>query len=245
MTRDILIGLSLDHENDQKYSHAPYYALRDNYIDSLKSNNASPILLPFDNDSIENYLDIIDGIIVTGGNFDVSPSHYGDDVMHPETSLKTHRTDFEIAISKIAIKRNIPYLGICGGMQLLNIILGGDMIQHIPDSIENPLKHEVKPYDQGAHEITITAKCLLSKIYDNKSNTANVNSSHHQAAGKQGKDCIISATSSDGVIEAIEYQKHPFCLGVQWHPEYQICQLDKNIFQSFCEAAREYKNNKS
>jgi len=235
-----LIGITLDYENDQKYSAFPYYALRENYITSTQRNGGTPILLPFELDAVDHYADLIDGLIITGGNFDISPNLYGDAEMHGETKLKENRTKFEWQICQKIIDQKKPLLGVCGGMQLLNVILGGDLIQHIPDEIENALEHETKPYDQPGHTINIKENSLLFKLSDNKK-VVGVNSSHHQAAGKAGNDLIVSGTSSDGVVEAIEHKSYPFMLGVQWHPEYQISDLDKNIFREFIRAASETK----
>ena len=175
-------------------------------------------------------------MIITGGNFDISPEFYGEENFHNETKLKENRTKFEWGICEKALKQDMPVLGICGGMQLLNVILGGDLIQHIPDEIENPLNHEAKPYDEAAHDIEVMPNSLLHKF--SGSNKAAVNSSHHQAAKNVGENVIISASSSDKVIEAIESPKHKFIVGVQWHPEYQISQIDVNMFKGFIDACK-------
>ena len=226
-----VIGITLDHETDEKYSIFPYYALRENYISSVTKHGGTPILLPFDNQSLEKYIDIINGLIITGGNFDISPTLYGNNNIHAETSLKKERTKFEWNICKKSIEKQIPILGICGGMQLLNVILGGDLIQHIPEEIQNPLNHEAKPYNATAHKINIIKNTKLYQYAEQQLETQ-VNSSHHQATGKIGKDMIASAQSSDTVIEAIEHINYPFMVGVQWHPEYQLTALDKNLFKN-------------
>ena len=229
-----VIGITLDYEDNQKYSDFPYYALRSNYINSVAENHGHPILLPFELRSIDKYIEIIDGLIITGGNFDISPSLYGDEEFHEETKLKESRTRFEWEATLLAIKKEIPILGICGGMQLMNVIKGGNLIQHIPDTIACPVDHEVRPYNKTAHIINIKKDSKLYKLASNKSE-AHVNSSHHQAVGKLGDDLIISASSPDGVIEAIESVNYPYMVGVQWHPEYQITSLDRNIFKNFIE----------
>ena len=225
-----IIGISLDYEADQKYSDFPYYALRANYINSVTKYGGTAILLPFDNDSIDNYINIIDSLILTGGNFDIAPELYGDQNTHKETKLKENRTLFETNILNAAIKKQIPILGICGGMQLINVILGGTLIQHIPDYMDKPLAHETKPYNKASHIININTNTKLAKLAKQNLQTK-VNSSHHQAVAKLGKDLITSATASDGIIEAIEHIHYPYMIGVQWHPEYQLSQLDENLFE--------------
>lgn len=232
-----VIGITLDHENDQKYSALPYYALRENYIRAVQLYGGTSILLPFANGEINNYLKLIDGLLITGGNFDISPSLYGNVDMHNKTSLKESRTSFEWNLTKEVISLNKPILGICGGMQLLNVILGGNLIQHIPDEVENALEHEVKPYDNPAHTINIKTGSLLYKLAEDKK-VIGVNSSHHQAVKNLPKNIIASGISSDSVIEAIEHSNYNFMLGVQWHPEYLISQLDHNIFKEFVNATK-------
>lgn len=229
-----IIGITLDYEDDQKYSTFPYYALRANYINAVIEHGGHPILLPFEIDSISTYVDIIDGLIITGGNFDISPTLYGEESFHETTTLKESRTKFEWGITLKAIQKQLPILGICGGMQLVNVIFGGNLIQHIPDTIDDHIEHEAKPYDATSHSISIKENSKLYALSDHK-NSNRVNSSHHQAVGKVGNNMKISATASDGVIEAIESSDESYMIGVQWHPEYQLTNLDKNLFKNFIE----------
>ena len=131
----------------------------------------------------------------------------------------------------------MPVLGICQGMQVLNVALGGKLIQHIPDSIPNALEHaQTPPFDVPCHDIAIVENSLLHKIA--VGGKFAVNSSHHQAVKTTGSGVIISAKSPDGVIEAIESTAHRFCLGVQWHPEYDASPIDKKIFNEFVNICR-------
>ena len=241
MTKPI-IGITLDFEDNKKYSHAPYYALRENYIESVKSAGGVPILLPFNLEGIDKIIDTIDALIITGGHFDISPELYGlagDEKVHNEVRLKENRTEFEWQITQKAIAKKIPILGICGGMQLLNVILGGDLIQHIPDEVENFIAHEQKPipYDQAAHDIEIETDTLLFNLAEQKE-IIGTNTSHHQAVKNIAPGFVISAKTKDGVIEAIEKKDYPFMIGVQWHPEYQVSQLDENLFKALIESAK-------
>ncbi len=237
-----IIGITLDFEDNQKYSHMPYYALRENYINAVTKAGGTPILLPFDLSATEEYLNIIDGLIITGGHFDISPSFYGSKEVHSEITLKENRTKFEWQITEKAIVKKMPIFGICGGMQLLNVILGGDLIQHIPDEIEDFEEHEIKPYDIAGQNINITKDTILYKLANNQE-TGKINSSHHQAVKNLAKDLIISARANDGVIEAFEHINYPFMLGVQWHPEYNVSYLDKNIFLEFIKKSSMLKQN--
>jgi putative glutamine amidotransferase len=230
------IGLTLDAEDPGGYSKLPWYALRRNYAATIAEAGAVPILLPHELGRVEDYLDRLDGLVVTGGAFDVDPALFGAATKHPTVKTKDARTAFELAILKGALKRNLPVLGICGGQQLLNVALGGTLIQHIPDEVENALAHEQpNPRTEPGHMVRVAPGTLLRKITGRA--TLAVNSAHHQAAKKIGKGVVVNAVAEDGVIEGIEHPKYRFCLGVQWHPEYLIDPGDRRIFAAFVAAA--------
>ncbi|MEZ5825523.1 MAG: gamma-glutamyl-gamma-aminobutyrate hydrolase family protein [Geminicoccaceae bacterium] len=232
-----VVGITLDAEPAGGYSKFPWYALRENYGDSIREAGGLPVALPHEPELAEDYLGMIDALVVTGGAFDVDPSLYGDSTTHPTVILKQRRTRFEWSVTRGAFDRGMPILGICGGQQLLNVVLGGTLVQHIPDSIENALAHEQpNPRDEPGHDVTIVEGTLLHRLTG--TTRLAVNSAHHQAVAEPGKDCIVSARAEDGVIEAIEHPGHPFCLGVQWHPEFLITGGDRAILEAFIEAAR-------
>ena len=234
-----IIGFTLDFEEGGGYSKYPWYAIRDNYCGSIARHGGVPIALPHEVAFVENYLDLIQGLVITGGNFDVPPEMYGDTTTHAKVTTKPRRSAFEWAITKGAVERNIPILGICGGQQLLNVILGGTLIQHIPDAIKNPLAHEQpNPRHEAGHEVAVLANTKLYEIVGKS--TVSVNSAHHQAVATPAPGVIVNARASDGVIEGIEYPNHPFCIGVQWHPEFSITKADDAIFTAFVTAAKAY-----
>jgi len=215
----------------------PWYALRENYCSSVSRFGALPMPLPHELELVERYLELLDGLIITGGAFDVSPELYGDSSQHETVVTKDRRTKFEYAITRGAIARKIPILGICGGEQLLNVVLGGTLIQHIPDTIKNALEHEQKnPRDQPGHEVAITSGTLLHRIVGVEKIA--VNSAHHQAVAKPAPGMVVSATAPDGIIEAVELPSHPFCLGVEWHPEYFVTGADEKIMRAFVAACK-------
>jgi putative glutamine amidotransferase len=232
-----IIGVTLDAEEPGGYSKLPWYALRKNYFSALAEAGALPIALPHHPDLAEAYLDRIDGLLITGGAFDVDPSLYGGGSTHPTVTLKAGRTDFELAVTRGALRRDLPVLGICGGEQLLAVALGGTLIQHIPDSIRTEIEHEQpNPRDQPGHEIAIAEDTLLARIVG-RSRMA-VNSAHHQAVATPGNGARVNATAPDGVVEGVEHPGHRFALGVQWHPEYAVDPADPLIFRAFVEACR-------
>jgi putative glutamine amidotransferase len=234
-----VIGFTLDFEEGApgSYSKMPWYALRENYLGAVSRFGAVPLPLPHDIGHVGAYLDMLDGLVVTGGAFDVSPELYGEKTTSDKVSTKDRRTQFEFAILRGALDRDMPVLGICGGQQLLNVVLGGTLIQHIPDTIKNPLEHEQKnPRTEPGHEVTVKPGTLLHKIVG--SDRIAVNSAHHQAVAKAAPGAIVDAVAEDGVIEGIELPGKRFCLGVQWHPEYFVTAADEKIMTAFVQACK-------
>ena len=232
-----VIGFTLDYEDAGGYSKMPWYALRENYCGSVSRFGALPIPLPHEVDKIEEYLSLLDGLVITGGAFDVSPELYGQSNKHETVTTKDRRTAFEFGITRLAVERGVPILGICGGQQLLNVVLGGTLIQHIPDTIVNALEHEQKnPRTEPGHDVAVTPGTLLHRIVG--TDKIAVNSAHHQAVMDPAPSCVVDAHAPDGVIEGIELPGHKFCLGVQWHPEYFVTDADAKIMSAFVEACK-------
>jgi putative glutamine amidotransferase len=230
-----VIGVTLDSEASGGYSKLPWYALRQNYFDAIVAAGGLPVALPHEPDCVPGYLELIDGLLVSGGNFDVDPALYGGGARHATVTTKDRRTRFEWAITAAAVAADKPVLGICGGQQLLNVVLGGTLIQHIPDSIEAALQHEQpNPRTEPGHEVLIEPGTLLHRAAGVA--RAPVNSAHHQAAATVADGIVVSARAPDGVIEAIEAPGRRFCLGVQWHPEYAISPADTAVLRAFVDA---------
>jgi putative glutamine amidotransferase len=228
-----LIGLTLDAEPAGGWSKYPWYALRQNYAAAVAAAGGLAVALPHDPGLAEAYLDRLDALIVTGGAFDVDPALYGDTGRHETVALKEDRTSAELALLQAALRRDMPVLGICGGQQLLAVVLGGTLIQHIPDAIPDALPHEQKTsHDEPGHDVDILPGTLLHKLAGPR---MRVNTSHHQAVKNPGRS-TINAVAPDGVIEGIEDPAQKFCLGVQWHPEYLIDPGDRAIFAALVAA---------
>ncbi|MBT3238026.1 MAG: gamma-glutamyl-gamma-aminobutyrate hydrolase family protein [Rhodospirillaceae bacterium] len=235
MSRPI-IGITLDSEDPGGYSKFPWYALRENYAGSITRAGGLPITLSHESGLIDNYLDQIDGLLIPGGNFDVDPALFGETERHDTVETKDGRTGFEMALTKAALARDMPVLGICGGQQLLHVILGGTLIQHIPDAVPDCLAHEQpNPRDEAGHDVIIKDATLLREIVG--VNSMSVNSAHHQAAANEPAGVIVNARATDGVIEGIEAEAYTFCLGVQWHPEFEIDDGDGKILAAFVAAS--------
>jgi len=232
-----IIGVTLDSEEPGGYSKLPWYALRQNYSAAVVRAGGLPVLLPHEADQVAAYLEEIDGLIVTGGAFDVDPSLFGAEQRHPTVKLKARRTDFEWKVIEGAIERDLAVFGICGGQQLLNVVLGGTLIQHIPDELPAALAHEQpNPRTEPGHVVRVVPGTLLHRICG--ADELAVNSAHHQAAKATGPGIVVNARAEDGVIEGIEDPRRRFCIGVQWHPEYSISTGDQKLFDAFVAACR-------
>jgi len=213
------------------------YVIRQNYADAVLAAGGLPFILPYTND-VGMYFADVDGLLVTGGRFDIDPALYGQTARQSFVT-KPVRTGFEKALIDGALGRSIPVLGICNGMQLLAVCLGGQLVQDILSEVEGALEH--KPGQSAAlphHEVDFSSNRigLAAGRYP-------VNSNHHQAvlpfqAYKQ------IAVAPDGVIEGIEAVDHAFAVGVQWHPEYSVSELDDLVWKHFVSAAKNYHLNR-
>jgi len=233
-----LIGITLDSEPPGGYSKFPWYAVRENYCDAVVRVGGVPILLPHQLEMADRYLATIGGLIVTGGNFDVDPALFGEAERHPTIRTKDRRTAFELAMTRGALERDMPILGICGGQQLLHVALGGTLIQHIPDAVKGALAHQQpNPRNEPGHTVAIKAGSRLREIVG--ADSLAVNSGHHQAAADEPAGIVVNAVAPDGVIEGIEAPGRRFCIGVQWHPEFAISEGDMKLFAAFVAAAGE------
>lgn len=185
------------------------------YVTAVQRAGGIALVLPPD-EQIEQdpgeLLDLLDGLMMAGGT-DISPSTYGAEP-EPETrSGYEGRDTFEVALAREALERDIPLLGICRGMQLLNVAAGGTLVQHLPDTA----KHRHTPGVFGDHEVTLEPGSLASRA-TGADNSA-VKSHHHQGVDRLGSGSVATGWDEDGTIEAIELPDKSFALGVLWHPE--------------------------
>ena len=231
-----LIGITLDNEEPGKYSKFPWYAIRENYLNSVYKFGGIPFPLFHDTKSVGELSKILDGLIITGGNFDINPKLYGEKNSGSRI-IKQNRTIFEISIFKKLLKLKKPILGICGGEQIINVACNGTLIQDIKKIQKKKIiNHEqINPRNEVSHSITINKKTKLYKIINKFK--IHVNSAHHQAVDKIGNNLLVSAIANDNIVEAIEHKNHPWCIGVQWHPEFLITQYDKILIKNFIQCA--------
>jgi len=213
------------------------------YLDILEvitNNGGVPIIIPYVNKkaSIEA-LKLCHGVILTGGE-DVDPSFYQQDP-HINLGVTVPRRDLsEINIANFAFNKKIPLFGICRGMHIMNVALGGTLIQDINSQLNSSIKHNQKTdKSTQTHYITINEKSDIYKII--RKNNIKVNSIHHQALEDTSDSLTIVAKSSDNVIEAVEYSSDFFSIGVQWHPEW-LAASDPDMNELFLQFIKHCKN---
>jgi gamma-glutamyl-gamma-aminobutyrate hydrolase PuuD len=232
-----VIGISA-YEIDVRWSHWPEITsvlVPAAYVHMVRRAGGRPLLLPppsphADGDPGAEFADMLDGLVLTGGP-DLNPTLYGQE-RHPETmTIHEERDRGELSLLAAAESRDMPLLGICRGMQLLNVARGGDLHQHIPDVTPDPDAH--KALGRFAqHDVLVEPGTLLEGIVGR---AAHVHSSHHQAPVAIGRGLTVSARAPDGTVEAVEDRSRRFALGVLWHPE----ENDPDDIQLFAELVRQ------
>jgi putative glutamine amidotransferase len=206
---------------EQDYGTVTRHRVSADYTRAVRAAGGLPIILPPQDGTIDTILDLVDGLIFSGGA-DIDPSLYGDDEIHPATyDISAERDRFEIDLMNGAVERDLPVLCICRGIQVLNVALGGSLVQHIDDQVESPLTHRQQEASIAANspsqQVTLIEGSLTAQIFD--AETIPVNSFHHQSIATPAERLQVEGVTSDGVVEAVSLPGCRFVLGVQWHPE--------------------------
>ena len=203
------------------------------YVRSVEQAGGRPLIVPPADDGVEETLDALDGLILSGGA-DIDPGLYGAEA-HPETAMvQLERDRAELALLEGALARELPVLAICRGMQILNIVHGGDLHQHLPELVGHE-RHREAPGTFSLHGVRLSTESRTGQILGGE---AEVHSSHHQGIDRVGEALTPVGWAEDGSIEAIEDPAHRFALGVLWHPEEDE---DKRLFDALVEEARAYR----
>jgi putative glutamine amidotransferase len=229
------IGISLDADT----SHGRY-ELKRTYVEAVLGAGGLPILVPFLTvEQDEDYLGLIDGLVLSGGGFDVPPALYGEESREVCGPLIPERTETELRLVRAALARRVPVLGVCGGMQLLNVALGGSLFQDLPADAGIEGHQQPAPKDVPSHDVEVAAGTRLAALVG--AGRLRVNSTHHQAVKVVGPELVVSARAMDGVVEGIELPGHPFAIGVQWHPEAALRHEPRHaeIYRALVRAAAE------
>jgi putative glutamine amidotransferase len=212
-------------------------ALGERYLEAVRAAGGMPVILaPLPAESLESLIGRLDAVVLSGGP-DLHPSAYGA-LPHPQLGPTEPELDsFELALARTAVARGLPVLGICRGMQVLNVALGGSLHQHLPD-LEGAINHrQDEPSGEPTHRVTLARKSRLTKVIGRR--YVEVNSFHHQGLHALGKGLAIAGRAADGHVEAVEVPGRRFTFGVQWHAE---CLVDRpehlSLFRGLVRAAR-------
>lgn len=227
------IGVTLDVAGESRY------ALPRAYVDAVLAAGGLPLLLPHAREAAGAYLALLDGLLVSGGAFDVPPELYGEPRRPVCGVTNPERTAFEQELLEAALAARLPVLGVCGGMQLLNVVRGGTLFQDLAADAGISGHEQPAPKDVPSHEAVVAPGTLLAALVG--AGPLPVNSTHHQAVRDPGQGVLVSARAPDGVVEAIELPDLPFALGVQWHPEAALRHAPRNaeILRALVRAAEE------
>ena len=236
-SRPPLIGITADSSSFEqagpRTNQQALFLLASRYCNAIQNAGGLPIILPHSpsRTQIRHLLRRVDGLLISGGDFDIHPSYYGEPPLANLGKIKAQRTFTEMESILLGLQRDLPMLGICGGAQAINVALGGSLYQDIATQLPHALEHQ-RNHSNG-HPIELPEGTLLHRIFNRR--TIKVNTTHHQAIRNPGKGLVINATATDGLIEGIESTKHSFVLGVQWHPEVlaQRSPTHRKIFSSF------------
>jgi len=203
------------------------------YVSAIESAGGRPLLVPPSEDGIDETLDAVDGLLFSGGS-DIDPAEYGHDA-HPETNgVRPERDRGELALLTAALERDMPVLAVCRGSQVLNVARGGDLVQHLPETVGHE-KHKHTPGVFADHEVDVKPDTRLGSLLGDR---APVKSHHHQGFGRVGEGLVEAAWAEDGTLEALEDPGKRFAVGVLWHPEEGE---DAALFRALVDEARAYR----
>lgn len=219
---------------------APTHTLGQSYFDAVRNFGGIPLLIPVlaEEQELSWLVSQCDGLILTGG-VDIDPVHFGEQLLNETVVVSPERDAAEQKVLDLAVRRDIPMLGICRGIQMLNVYFGGSLYQDIPGQIPSKIQHRMeKPFHRTCHGCDVIPDSPLFSLLGRDS--IPVNSHHHQAVKNVAPGFQVMARSEDGIIEAICNPQKEFCWGVQWHPEriWDIESSSAEIFRAFIAACR-------
>ncbi len=237
-----LIGITAEHWSSSTTTpNQNVHGALTSYLTAVVGAGGLPVIIPLnlEGDDLREVYARLDGVLIPGGG-DIQP-HLFNATQHPLTNyIDPERDRVEIELTRRAVADEKPYFGICRGVQVFNVALGGTLVQDIPDELKSDLGHSYStakfPGNYPAHTVKVEEETLLARILG--APIVTVNSRHHQSVKDVAPRLEIVARAPDGVIEALELPQHPFALGVQWHPENLQAQPEmKALFVKFVEAA--------
>jgi putative glutamine amidotransferase len=232
-----LIGVTTDHETN-RYDQG-VTTLTDAYTLAVANAGGIPVLVSsaLEQAARSDLFARLDGVLLAGGG-DLGPAHYGTEYHGRLSNVHPPRDELELELASMAASSGKPFLGICRGCQVLNVALGGTLYPDLPTDPGGSITHELPGNERSVlvHEVTVEPGTQLDRILQER--TIGVNSHHHQGLREIGSGLRVGARAPDGLVEAVELEGHPFCLAVQWHPEWLMHQRwTQNLLQAFVAAA--------
>jgi putative glutamine amidotransferase len=236
MSDDPVIGICAVRERARwAFWDQTAHLVADTYVAAIQSSGALAVLLPVEPQAPERLLDRIDGLLLIGGA-DLDPRSYGEEPGGGVEATYRERDDFEIALTRAALEHGMPYLGICRGMQILNVALGGNLNQNLTlDDGTTPHRRMVGTFVGNEQTIRLEPGSLAARALEEELHEGRCH--HHQAVDRLGDGLLVTGRAADGVPEAIELSGGGWVLGVQWHPE---AAEKRELFRAFVAAAREW-----
>lgn len=237
-----VIGITGRSDQSARPPNLPVFAVTPTYVQAVELGGGAPVVIPpyLEETKLRAIFERLDGLLLSGGG-DILPALFGEQDSGLLWFVDERRDRAELALARWALVERLPLLAICRGGQMLNVVAGGTLIQDIPTQVADPLPHSTiagRPLGVVVHTVEVAAGSRLAALVG--AGELGVNSSHHQAVKAVGAGLVVTARAPDGVIEGLEAVGHPFCVGVQWHPETMIeshpvmCRL----FEALVEAAQ-------
>jgi putative glutamine amidotransferase len=237
-----VIGITGRTDQSVRPPNRPLFATAQTYVQAVELGGGAPVVIPPHLEEAKNraIFEHLDGLILSGGG-DVLPALYGEEDSGLLWFVDEQRDRAELALAQWALTEKLPVLAICRGIQVLNVAAGGTLIQDIPTQVPNALSHSTvagRPMAAVAHTVEVAADSRLAALVG--PGELGVNSAHHQAVKAVGAGLAVTARAPDGIIEGLESPTHPFCIGVQWHPEAMVEShpVMRRLFEGLADSAR-------
>ena len=237
-----VIGITGRADQSARPPNLPLFGIAQTYVQAVELGGGAPVVIPphLGERELGPILEHIDGLILSGGG-DIRPALFGEEDSGLLWSVDERRDRAELALAQWALAEGHPLLAICRGIQVLNVAAGGTLIQDIPTQVPKALTHSTvagRPVAVVAHTVEVAPGSKLAALLG--AGELGVNSAHHQAVKAVGDGLVVTARAPDGIIEGLEQPDHPFCVGVQWHPEAMVERhpIMRRLFEALVEAAQ-------
>jgi len=237
-----VIGITGRADRSARPPNISLFSISQAYVQAAESGGCAPVVVPphLEEPELRAIFEHLDGLILSGGG-DIQPPYYGEEDSGLLWSVDEPRDRAELMLARRALTEGLPLLAICRGIQVLNVAAGGTLIQDISTQVVGALTHSTvagRPGSYVAHTVEVVAGSRLAELVG--AGKLDVNSFHHQAVKDVGTGLVLTARAPDGIIEGLESPNHPFCIGVQWHPEALIEShpVMRRLFEGLAEAAK-------